>query len=60
MAEDGGCARDVVHRMNEECEAWEALKGVLSNRGLAINEKKYLDEGVIIYQQCCTEQRHGV
>ena len=34
MAADGGCERDVVHRMNEGYRAWGALKSVLSNRGL--------------------------
>ena len=34
MAEDGGCERDVVHRMNEGYRAWGELKSVLSNRGL--------------------------
>ena len=37
-----------------------ALKSVLSNRGLGIKAKKCLYEGVILYQQHCTEQRHGV
>ena len=36
MAADGGCERDVVHRMNEGYTAWGALKSVLSNRGLEI------------------------
>ena len=31
VAADGGCERDVVHRMNEG--SWGALKRVLSNRG---------------------------
>ena len=48
MAADGGCERDVVHRMNEGYRAWEALKSVLSNRGLGINAKKCLCEGVIV------------
>ena len=30
---DGGCERDVAHRMHEEYEAWVALKRVPSNRG---------------------------
>ena len=33
MASDGGCERDVVHRMKKGYRAWGALKGVLSNRG---------------------------
>ena len=48
MAADGGCERDVVHRMNEGYRAWGALKGVLSNRGLGIMAKKCLYEGVIV------------
>ena len=40
MAADGGCERDVVHRMNEGYRAWEALKSVLSNRGLGLKAKK--------------------
>ena len=31
VAGDGGCEKDVVHRMNEGYRAWEALKSVLSN-----------------------------
>ena len=48
MAADGGCERDVVHRMNERYRAWGALKSVLSNRGLGIKTKKCLYEGVIV------------
>ena len=33
VAADGGCERDMVHRMNEGYRAWGALKSVLSNRG---------------------------
>ena len=33
VAADGGCERDVVHRMNEGYRAWGALKSVLSNSG---------------------------
>ena len=47
MAADGGCERNVVHRMNEGYRAWGALKSVLSNRGLGIKVKKCLYEGVI-------------
>ena len=36
MAADGGCERDVVHRMNEEYRAWGGLKSVLSNGGLLL------------------------
>ena len=45
---DGGCDRDVVHRMNEAYRPWGALKSVLSNRGLGIKTKKCLYEGVIV------------
>ena len=31
VAADGGCERDVAHRMNEGYRAWGALKSVLSN-----------------------------
>ena len=47
VAADGGCERDVVHRINEGYRAWGALKSVLSNRGLRIKAKKCLYEGVI-------------
>ena len=42
VAVDGGCERDVVHRMNEGYRAWGALRSVLSNRGLGIKAKKCL------------------
>ena len=48
VAADGGCERDVVHRMNEGYRAFGALKSVLSNRGLGIKAKKCLYEGVIV------------
>ena len=48
MAADGGCKRDVVHRMNEGYKAWGELKSVLSNRGFGIKAKKCLYEGVIV------------
>ena len=44
VAADGGYERDVLHRMNEGCRAWGALKSVLSNRGLGIKAKKCLYE----------------
>ena len=31
LAADGGCEKDVVHRMNEGYRAWGALKSILSN-----------------------------
>ena len=48
VAADGGCERDVVHRMNQGYRAWGALKSVLRNRGLGIKAKKCLYEGVIV------------
>ena len=48
VAADGGCERDVVHKMNEGYRAWGARKSVLSNRGLGIKAKKCLYEGVIV------------
>ena len=47
VAADGGCERDLVHRMNQGYRAWGALKSV-SNRGLGIKAKKCLYEGVIV------------
>ena len=47
MAADGGCERDVVHRMNEGYRAWGALKSVMSNKCLGIKAKKCLYEGLI-------------
>ena len=48
VAADGGCVRDVVHKMNGGYKAWGALKSVLSNRGLWIKTKKCPYEGVIV------------
>ena len=49
VAADGGCERDVVHRMNEGgYRAYGALKSVMSNRGLGIKTKKCLYVGVIV------------
>ena len=48
MTADGGCERDVVHRMNDWYRAWGALKSVLSNRGLGIKANKCLYERVIV------------
>ena len=48
MAADGGCERDVVHRMNEGYRTWGVLKSVLSNRGLGIKAKECLYKGVIV------------
>ena len=47
MAADGGCERDVVHRMNEGYRAWGVMKNMLSNRGQEIKTKKCLYESVI-------------
>ena len=48
VAADGGCDRDVVHKMNEGYRAWGARKSVLSNRGVGIKAKKCVYEGVIV------------
>ena len=40
MGADGGCQRDVVHRMNQGYRAWGVLKSVMRNRGLGIKVKK--------------------
>ena len=40
VAADGGCERDVVHRINEGYRACGAPKSVLSNRRLGIKVKK--------------------
>ena len=48
VAADGGCERDVVHRLNGGYKVWGALKNVLSNSGLGIKAKKCLYEGVIV------------
>ena len=48
VAADGGCEKDVVHRMNEGYRAWGALQSVLRNRGLGIKAKKCVYEGVIV------------
>ena len=48
VAADGGCEKDVVHRMNEGYKARGALKSLLSNKGLDMKSKKCLYEGVIV------------
>ena len=48
VAADGGCERDVVHRMNEGCRAWGVQKRVLTNIGLGIKAKKGLYGGIIV------------
>ena len=42
VAADGGCERDVVHRMNNGYRALGAPKSVLNNTGLGIKAKKCL------------------
>ena len=56
---DGGCERDVAHRMNVWYRACGVLKSVRSNRGLEIKVKKCLYDGAIV-PTGGTEQRHGV
>ena len=60
VAAIGGCERDVVQKMNEGYRAWGALTSMWHNRGLGINAKKCLYEGVIIVPTALSEQRHGV
>ena len=48
VAADGGCKRDVVHRMNEGYRSWGSPRSALSNRALGIKAKKCLHEGVIV------------
>ena len=48
VAVDGGCERDVLHRMNEGYRAWGVMKSVISNRGLGIKAKKCRNEGLIV------------
>ena len=48
VAADGGCERDVVHRMNEGYSAWGEMKSALSSRELRIKAKKCLHERVIV------------
>ena len=48
VAANGGCERDVTHRMNVGYRAWGALKSVMSNKRLGIKAKKCLYEGVIV------------
>ena len=45
---DGGCERDMVHRVNEGYRAWGVLESVLSIRGLGIKAKKCLYKRVIV------------
>ena len=48
MAVDGGCERDLVHRMYEGYKAWGLQKSVVSNSGLEISGEKCLYERVIV------------
>ena len=47
VAADGGCEKEVLHKMNEGYRAWGSLKSV-NNRGLGIKAKKGQYEGVIV------------
>ena len=50
MAADGGCERDVVHRISDGCRHHTSVlsaESVLSNRGIGIKAKKCICEGVI-------------
>ena len=48
VAADGCCERDVVYRMDEGYRTWGVPKSLLNNRGLGMNAKKCLYEGVIV------------
>ena len=48
VAADGGCDRDVVHRINEGYRGWGAQEEVMSNRGRVIKAKKCLYEEVFV------------
>ena len=48
VAADGGCERDVVHRINEGYRAWGAVKSVMSNRELGMKANKCLYEKIIV------------
>ena len=41
IAANGGVEADVRHRVNEGCKVLGALKGVMKNRGLGMNVKKF-------------------
>ena len=59
MAADGGCERDVVHKMDEGFRAWGTLKSVLSNTVLGIKALSvYVKEQ--LSKRRCMEKRHGV
>ena len=60
VAADGGCERDVVHRINEGYSSWGGLKSVLSYIGLGIRAKKYLYEGVIVPTALCGAEAWGM
>ena len=48
IAANGGVKADVRHRVNERCNVLGALKGVMKNRGLGMNDKKVLyEKGVV-------------
>ena len=53
VAADGGCERDVVHRMNDQKSMGSAEKcQLLSNRRLWTKPKECLDKGVIVQSRC--------
>ena len=60
VAADGGCEREVVHRMNDRYGAWGTLKNVLNNRGLGIQAKKCRCEGVIVPTALCRAEAWGM
>ena len=48
IAANGAVEADVHHRVNEGCKVLGVLKGVMKNRGLAMNVKKVLYEKVVV------------
>ena len=44
VATDGGCERDVVHRINAGYRAWGALRSMVGNRRYGIQANKCLYE----------------
>ena len=60
IAANGGVEADVCHRVNEGCKVLDALKGVMKNRGLGMNVKKFLYETVVVLTVMCGSQSWGM
>ena len=48
MAVDGQCEKAAIERINERYKAWNELKTMPSTKGLSINVKMILYEGVVV------------